>query len=191
MHVRVVPIKLGVVVMKNDRDINGPATAQIRDRRFIELAKLESATAFRPILQVQFQAPGVSEAGLIAVAKFEFRRNFQWVLDLPYPQEFARESVFYPHHALDLQPYRQQHQLEGIWELKGHITLIRQQQLAGLQGDRVIRFLAGLEYQEVATLQWEVILPIDERLDATGGFRNPRAQPEVRHSNVSVSLDEI
>lgn len=186
MNITVTPQKLGVVVMKNAHDIDPVATQLIRDNRQVELPKIREAHTFRPILQVRFTTRSTS--GLIAVVKFDYRKDGRMLWSWPQPQIFERQAMFYPDITLNLVPYRSA--LVGIWRVEAGISIIRESTLGTVEAGRRVDFLRSLIYEEIATFEWEIIVRrrrIDDVLTPTG---ERRRYPEDRRE-VTLSIDEI
>lgn len=188
LNITVTPQKLGVVVMKNDRDIDPVATQLIRDNHQVELPRVRGAHTFRPILQVRFTTRN-SISGLIAVVKFDYRKDGRLLWSWPQPQVFERQAMFYPDITLNIAPYR--NAMVGFWSVEAGISIIRESTLATVESGRRVDFLTSLMYQEIASFEWEIIVRrrrVDDVLTPTGERR--RIQPESNRE-VTLTIDEI
>lgn len=191
MHLRVHPRRFGIVVMKDQNDINPVLTNKLRERRYLEVQEALTAFTFRPILQTQMELRrNVDIAGLRMVVRFDYTKDGLNVWQQIQPQMFETEAIFYPDIVLNLTPYKTERRIVGLWEISAHMTIIAGEKLAAVLNDEKVQFLTRLSYEPVGSFEWEVVRRIDTRLTPTGELADPRAQPRNLR-DVTVSVNDI
>lgn len=191
MKFNVSPMRLGILVMKNDRELDPSATTQIREHRRIALKRIQDAYSFRPILQVQVDAP--RKAGeVIQVARFYYRKDNAPILIYDLPKELTRDTVFYPTVVPDLSSYRSTPQgatpMLGWWEVETSLAFVGKQEFETALKERQKNFLHNLRYQTVGKFRWEVANRSDPEITATGQLEKPSDKPA---SNISLDMSDI
>ncbi len=185
--------KLGVVVMRTDTDVDPAATQTIRDDTRIKVGKVKASYSFRPILQVTISVPRnmrgrLGRDRLIAVARFQYRKNDQSILTYDFIKDLDGKMIFHPTVVPDLNDFRDQ--LLGWWEVGTGIAIISREKLDAAIENHRRNFLRNLRYTRVASFKWEVVDNNYNDITETGQRRTPPARDQ-QDATISVDMSNI
>lgn len=188
MRIRGTPVSMGVIVMKNTSLEYREATQQIRDHQYLDLAFAQQSATFRPTMTVQIAVRGSQEPFWVA-SRFTFYKDGQWLKAFPYIQLYERpETIIAIHTSVQLAQFRKRGDLVGLWEVRADLAFVLHRTIEPIPTADLPRYITSLDFQHVATFQFEVVRP--DRLTPTGQLENPRVSAQWR-SDVPVSLNEI
>jgi hypothetical protein len=186
MAYKIHPDKLGVIVMKTETEMDPVATQAIRDKSRVKVEKVKNVYSFRPILTLTIDTPRFMRDKLVVVARFHYKKDGRSLLTYDFRKEFAKDLILHPSVVPDLSPYNGN--LLGSWEVETFLSLVPEREMKVAIENRRRDFLRTLDYQRLASFQWEVVENDYMEITETGQLRTPAKK---QRANVPVDVHSI